>query len=503
MLARACLIGILCFVLIMPGTARAGYGESEAWFKGLAPLDQAIIQTNLVLLGKYDGLIDGSFGQGTYKALLAFQSQHGGDASGVPSKAEIDELGKAASTIYGELGIAEVDDAGAGIAVYVPKNLLTVQSAARLGVFYRTPDGLFELQTVRMPASEQSFSDLYRSLSTNGPTRTVTYAAAGTNRFSVSGLLNGRFFYTRFYQDGQQSVGFSLSWSTKYRSLGSMVAIFLASFSYPLSQKPAPGHEAAQQRGIGDQQAEPTPGDIASGSGFFFGDQGMIATNFHVAGVCKSIMVAGYGPAKLIQGDKNLDLAAIQLDSHQGGPVASISTQPPALAQSVILLGYPLADLLNSSLNVSTGIVSSETGSGDPNWFTTNAGIEPGNSGGPILDDHGSVLGIAVAKLDDQKLLKVAGTTAPNVGFAIKDTTFLKFISIFNHREAPLPVGPAPSLQDTVRIAKSFTVQIICQQGTPQAAAVDDAGKSRPTPAVPQVSDLPSLGTTRLQQQAH
>ena len=478
-------------VVVAPGSAIAGYAESRAWFEALAPLDRDIVQTNLVLIGKYDGLIDGNFGQGTYAALLAFQAANAGDGSGVPSKAELDKLASAARAIFGELGIDKVQDAGGGLSLYLPKSLLTQTRPTHLGVSYTTRDGEFELQTVRVPSSEQSYDDLYRSLSTEGPNRKVVYSNRGLSGFTVTGKLDGRYFYTRFYKDGSQSVGFSLTWDAKYRQVGSMLSIFLASFSNPASQEPAPGNDAAQKRGIGDspQSQGPRP-QLSAGSGFFFGDEGMIATNYHVAGTCRSITVVGYGSAKLVHGDKDLDIAAIQLDSHRSGPVAMISTKPPELAQGVILLGYPLSDLLNASLNVSTGIVSTENGSGDPNWFTTNAGIEPGNSGGPILDEYGNVLGIAVAKLDDVKLLQSAGTTAPNVGFAIKDTTLLNFLRIFNHKEAPISTGAPPSLQDTVRAAKNFTVQIVCDAGAPEAVA-DTKGVGAPSAAT--VESSPSL----------
>jgi len=452
--------------------AQADYSQSQAWFATLAPIDRVVVQADLVLLGKYEGLVDGSFGPDTYNALVAFETGQGGVGDGVPSSAELDSLTKGAKTVYGELGIDRVADSAAGLAIFLPQKLLTEKGSTKRGMSYATPDGSFELQTIRMPSTDQSFADLYQKLGTKGPARQVAYAETADGQFSISGIANHRYFYTRFYDDGSQSVGYSLSWDTKYRPLGAMLATFMASFSYPLSQQSAPGNEAVQKQDIGAGGGQPSESvEIGLGSGFFFAAQGMIATNYHVAGTCKSLTVTGYGPAKLIASDKDLDLAAIQLDAKTGGPAAPISTKPPELAQSVILLGYPLADVLNSSLNVSTGIVSSEDGAGDPNWFTTNAGIEPGNSGGPVLDDQGNVLGMAVAKVNDEKLLKSAGTVAPNVGFAIKSTTLLRFLGIFLHVEAPQAVGPVPSTQEVVRKAKDFTVQIVCEEDGAKVAA--------------------------------
>jgi S1-C subfamily serine protease len=460
----------------MASPAVAGYSESQRWFEALSPLDRAIVQANLVLTGNYDGLIDATFGPGTYKAIVKYQVLQSAAADGVLSPAEASHLADTASTIYRSLGIAEVDDTDAGIAVFLPRNLLTGKSPTKRGTAYTTAGGLLDIETIRMPAEAESFAELFHVLSTSNSARHVSYANWGNAQFSISGALNGRYFYTRFYNDGGASVGYSLTWDRRYNNTGSMLAIFMASFSYPLSQAPGPEAGAAQQRDIASTPHADDSVEVGMGSGFFFGSEGMIATNYHVAGSCLSITVTGYGSATLIKGDEKLDLAAIQVDSHKSGPVVQISTRPPELAQSVVLLGYPLADLLDSSLNVSTGIVSAENGlGGDPNWFTTNAGIALGNSGGPILDDHGNVLGIAVAKINDAKLLETLGTTAPNVGFAIKDTTLLQFLSIFRHREAALEEGPALSVQEVVRRVRNSTVQIVCQE-----APTTTAGNARP-----------------------
>jgi S1-C subfamily serine protease len=207
-----------------------------------------------------------------------------------------------------------------------------------------------------------------------------------------------------------------------------------------------------------------------SGSGFFFSDEGTILTNYHVAGRCLTIEVPGYGTARLLRGDEAVDLAALQLDRRQHTPVGAIRTTPPQLAESVVLLGYPLADLLNSSLNVATGIVSSETGlAGDADWFTTSAGVQLGDSGGPILDGDGRVIGIAVAKMDDAALLQESGTTAPNVGFGIGSARLLSFLSHLNHDEQPMG-ATSMTLREIAKVGRQFTVQIICREAAPQVA---------------------------------
>jgi serine protease Do len=189
----------------------------------------------------------------------------------------------------------------------------------------------------------------------------------------------------------------------------------------------------------------------------------MIVTNAHVVEGCGTgIDVVNFGPAQVLKADRDLDLAVVQLrDTNAQHGWAPIRSTPPELGEEVVLAGYPLADLLNSSLNLSTGIVSSETGGGLPAWFTTNAGIQPGNSGGPVLDHAGLVIGVAVAKLDDVALFADSGVIAPNFGFAIRGEVLQQFVSIFAR---PVVSGYLPSIPVSriAREAKRFTVQILC-----------------------------------------
>jgi hypothetical protein len=133
------ILGICLFVMALqswPGNAVAGYAESETWCESLAPLDKVVIQSNLVLLGRYDGIIDGSFGPATYRALVEFQTQLGfGGEDGVPSDGQITRLAQAAGTVYGELGVSKVEDAAGGIVVYSPTKLLTTSPSYSRGCF--------------------------------------------------------------------------------------------------------------------------------------------------------------------------------------------------------------------------------------------------------------------------------------------------------------------------------------------------------------------------------
>ena len=201
-----------------------------------------------------------------------------------------------------------------------------------------------------------------------------------------------------------------------------------------------------------------------SGSGIAISNESIL-TNFHVIDGCRTMEVAGFGAATVVSKDKFHDLAVVKV-ARQLPAAATVQADPIELGQSVIALGYPLADLMGDALTVSPGVVASLTGlGGDRTNFTVSANIQPGNSGGPILDLDGNVVGVAVAKFDEAEMLRTAGTTAGPVGFAINADTVLDFLSAFKVAIADVPVRSNGNVQKAVAKAKAFTHQILCEGG--------------------------------------
>jgi serine protease Do len=119
---------------------------------------------------------------------------------------------------------------------------------------------------------------------------------------------------------------------------------------------------------------------------------------------------------------------------------------------------------LSSKPKITDGIISSTAGLGDDSrYFQISAPIQPGNSGGPLLDQFGRVIGITTAKLDDSWSIKNTGSIAQNVNFAIKAIVVKAFLNsnsivIPKSRQAPRKM-PLP---DIAEAADSYTVQVGC-----------------------------------------
>ena len=102
----------------------------------------------------------------------------------------------------------------------------------------------------------------------------------------------------------------------------------------------------------------------------------------------------------------------------------------PVLLQEIYVAGYPFGNAVSSSVKVTKGIVSSLSGIGDNfSQIQIDAALQPGNSGGPILDDSGQVIGVAVAKLDLEVSLESFGVVPENTNFGIKSNVLLNLLN--------------------------------------------------------------------------
>ena len=161
----------------------------------------------------------------------------------------------------------------------------------------------------------------------------------------------------------------------------------------------------------------------SSGSGFAVSEDGYVVTNHHVIEGCQKVLVHSKEQsvqAIIVTSDPQNDLALLKAD-FKPDTVFPLSADRPELLQDVYVAGYPFGKNISSSVKVTKGIISSLTGIG--NNFSNiqiDAALQPGNSGGPILDEKGNVVGVAVAKLDAELILENFGSLPEDTNFGIK-----------------------------------------------------------------------------------
>jgi S1-C subfamily serine protease len=168
------------------------------------------------------------------------------------------------------------------------------------------------------------------------------------------------------------------------------------------------------------------------GTGFLINNEGYVVTNFHVIDGAKEITVKGIKgdyntPFQLdvVAVDRQLDLALLKINTK----LITFETPPYAIGKSKILdqasdifaLGYPMKSTMGNEIKVTTGIVNSTSGfKGSISEFQISASVQPGNSGGPLLDKDGNIVGVVSAKIKSKEV--------DNVGYAIKSDYLTFFL---------------------------------------------------------------------------
>jgi S1-C subfamily serine protease len=140
---------------------------------------------------------------------------------------------------------------------------------------------------------------------------------------------------------------------------------------------------------------------------------------------------------------------------------AGAQVQP---GESVVVIGYPLNGFLGSSPQVTTGNVSSLIGIGDDTrGLQFTAPVQKGNSGGPLLDADGTVVGVVSAKLDVARIHALTGDVPQNVNFAIKSTVVRSFLEAIGVGYISRPTGSVRPPPEIAAEAQSFVVRIDCR----------------------------------------
>jgi uncharacterized protein len=211
--------------------------------------------------------------------------------------------------------------------------------------------------------------------------------------------------------------------------------------------------------------AEEPPASVA-GTGFFLTRDGDALTAAHVVEGCSQprLEVAGEAvSARIVARDKQNDLALLKADMRP----ANIAHLRLSVRQGeeVAVFGFPLAGLLASGGNITSGNVTALAGmSDDSRFLQISAPVQQGNSGGPLLDQSGNVIGIVVSKLDALKVASITEDIPQNVHFAIKASVVADFLEANNVAIEGGEIGGRLSAADIAERAKAFTVGVECSR---------------------------------------
>jgi S1-C subfamily serine protease len=218
-----------------------------------------------------------------------------------------------------------------------------------------------------------------------------------------------------------------------------------------------------------DKGARParSDGEGKTGTGFVVSPNGQIVTNNHVISGCGEIRgnLTGDAPATLrvVSADESNDLALLQGPAASFKEYARIRDRSIRSGDSVVAIGFPYHGLLSSDFTVTTGIVSSLSGVlNDSRFLQISAAVQPGNSGGPLLDTSGQIVGVVSSKLNAMKFARATGNIPENINFAIKTGALRDFL---DNSVVPYQTTDSKADLKTPEIAgnaRAYTLLITC-----------------------------------------
>ena len=301
----------------------------------------------------------------------------------------------------------------------------------------------------------------------------------------VVAKTNGPARYARCINEQLASLGISPNQSQQRRYVVP---------STPRRKIPPPTLKQRPQPRVAEQTPKKSyqPNSSTTGSGFFISIYGHIVTNQHVVNECSRITVGDNAKkqvaAEIVEADKKNDLALLKLSLNEMAstetkslirklgiriqarniPLSSnglLRSEDVELGERVMVSGYPYGEIFSDTIKVTGGMVSAVRGMGDDSGqFQIDAAVQPGNSGGPIYDENGNIVGVVISQLNKLKVAKAIGSLPENVNFGIKASTVRQFLS-----SAGLPTKWSDqthmmSSRDLAKIAKNQTLMVVCHQ---------------------------------------
>lgn len=472
------LVFVVAFLplLVVASFAAPGF-EDEFSPEYYTSNELGIIQRALSLTGYYDALWDEEWGPLSQAALERFRRDRAPEVPLVNGLLVV--LLAESLEVFDEVGWQETELPTLGAYLGYPTKFLSV-SKTNSREFVLTGEGLY----VRVFAEEpRSLSRQHATIMQSGVTGSIYKVRNEARWVSSSKARDGLITYLR---SDRTSIGWVSLLVTADEAHARDVRLITSSFGFgeqardPLRMpnlmalleetekflaengNSSEGERSSPQpkTKIADASpTEPAADDrldvIGSGTGFFISNL-LLITNYHVVSECEALTDKNFDEMRLVTADAERDLALLQ---HSGvsSQYLSLSTADIQLGDQVSALGFPMYGLINTQLTFTSGVISSTKGADDNEYqFTLTAPIQPGNSGGPVLNRKGQVVGVVVSKADSITFVNEFGFIPQNFNFAIKNTTLLSFLDrndvLYSTQESAIDLedGIPPGIQEAV-----------------------------------------------------
>ncbi len=462
-----------------------GYPEADSAFSSLKQDTRVFLEVLLTAAGYYNSVPVGTFNSRLFTGTKQFQVENGYPQTGVLDKAQLNDLYSIAAKKFDLWGFQRIKHPSRPVAIWVPVGLGLASKRTSLGIEWRDPDKrlVVNFNSMSNMGIGDDFAGLMNVLTSKGAK--IHYKVQRRDWFVISfTTANDVDGYARYHQDGANVTGFTLFWNNANGDVsGDRVATLMSGslWSEMLNKPfpPVPGKNLSAANTASNTPSEPTPPSeakpksatteprLSSGTGFFVSSDGSLVTNAHVVDKCDLIKIKTSDgiveTAKLVKSDVTNDLALLKTSATPKN-VAKLRIGA-RLGEGVAAFGYPHSDLLSTSGNFTLGNVTALAGLGDDSrYFQISAPVQSGNSGGPLLDNSGNVVGVVSAKLNALKVALQGGDLPQNVNFAVKAAILATFLgsnnlAIQSGAVADKRLDPA----DLADRAKEISAFVLCE----------------------------------------
>ena len=437
------------------------------------------VQDHLVWTGHYDGFLDGIIGPRSRAAVAAFQETLGAQADGLLTEEEAEKLFEAGAKRREEARFTLGNETVAGLYIGLPYAIADFAGEAEDGIFYNDGEERFRIRTFRSTGvdgklfADEAFADV------EGYKRSYVHVDGG--QVVVIGLDATEHLYLRALRRGNELRGFYVWYDKALDETHRHLVVAMANslrwgeLQAPVARTPPNERFGDLPRGIPglpDASAglspESRPLDpnepLSTGTAFAVNGDGTFVTNAHVIATCGRVTVGTFGEARVVNKDDDLDLAILAVPQARGIVPARLADDDAMLAESVLAFGFPLPETLGASLGVSRGSVSSLVGAvATREQFRMTAAVQPGNSGGPLLDEEGRVIGVVTSKLNAMEIANQIGDIPQSMNFAVKVSALRAYLAGLEIGVATLArTGTIVSGPRIARAAAAFTQPVSC-----------------------------------------
>jgi len=203
----------------------------------------------------------------------------------------------------------------------------------------------------------------------------------------------------------------------------------------------------------------------SAGSGFYVSREGHLVTNEHVVRACRSVRLPDGQTVEVVGRDRRADLALLRARPVQAAAPLRLDNQVRQ-GEDVLTYGFPLHGVLSSSGQLGAGMVTALRGLRDnPLQLQIDVPVQSGNSGGPLIDQRGEVVGVVVSKLNALRVAQITGDIPQNVNFAVRLEPLKALLEKYQVPAEGSPArSPTKDRQTIAEEARRYTTVVLCER---------------------------------------